>query len=1033
MKSIFLIFILALNFYQLMGQTPSSSAPQTTGIKTTEIFLDVLVHDKRGKIIRDLKPEELEVLEDGVKQPVSSFRFIDSGGQAKNLSNDNKVIGPADEFKAGNLVTLIFDHQDALRFQTARETAVTFMDTAVRPDTLVRVMVIGRKLYLIEQYTNDRKKIYKAIEKALGTVEKSFAQVSELKMKELLEKAPVTETGSTLESGAAVINSDSVLTKMTLDTMTQSEKMLTEAGFSSPVFPLLSVARNHRKLSGRKMVFYISNGLYLQNSGLSEILKNVVSDANQANLTFYAINTRQSLATTGNMSSRLETATVVNATQRPESGTVGARDPFNSFQGRNAGGTAAFDPRSSFTAFEARGRTSELNKQNPLTRLTESTGGAVIQNINDITTALKQAVSELGIFYAVTYNPTKPELDGKFRQITVKLSRSGLKAQTRNGYFAVPAATTRPVLIFETPMLAALNNSEVPHDFDYRVSNLHFEARTNERHEVLMVEAPLSALIQNEDKNLKAYPVNFAILVLVKNAKGEIVQKFNDTYTLEIPSAQVEEAKQSSVNLVRHCWLPTGGYLLETVIHDQKGNRMSASRRPFTVTGSKAGINAGSLYLVKQIDQVEEDGIEPENPLFAGNLKIIPELSETITAQENGEIPFYLSLYPELPITTTPTLQLEFSREGKVIATTTPALPKADDRGVISFSAGIPTKGLASGDYRIRAIAKQGNSSTEESIFFKVKGTATREESTDNIKAINSTIASPTDRVSELALVSLTAAKSVELSVSKLLEDTEKNGALMHQRLGDYTYMLRKVRRTFDKKARLRAEEYKDYEAYPVKGQHALVQMSANGASLSVDRIGVDRKQATEAIIKNEEEKQTAPETKQPRGYWSAGLAGMVQGKNLYLSINPTLFFKYSDFSTPRLVILDGRETVVMEYHTRSGIQLEPENEWIQKMTGNVWIDFTDKVLVRIEGQVKPETANPTTPIQSIPNFVYQQQHVGVGLWSPALIRINSLGDSTIFRGLNYDAWFEFSNFKRFDSAESDVKITAPKEDKEKP
>ena len=731
MKSIFLVLILVLSCFRIMGQNPTSNVQQT--VKTTEIFLDVLVHDKKGKIIRDLRPEELEVFEDGVKQPVSSFQFTDSVGQPKNLP-DNKVISSPEALKSAHLVTLIFDHQDAQRFETTRQAAVTFMDTAMRPDTLVRVMVIGRKLYLIEQYTNDRNKIYKAIEKALGTSEKSFVQVSELMMKELMAKSGSSEGESA--SGAAMANSDSVLTKMTIDTMTQAEKMITEVGMSSPVFPLLSVARNHRKLSGRKMVFYFSNGLYFRNPGLSEILRNVVSDANQANLTFYAINTRQTMATTGNMNSRLETATVVNATQRPESGTVGARDPFSSFQGRNAGGTAAFDPRSSFTAFEARGRNSELNKQNPLTELTESTGGSVLQNINDIATVLKQAVSELGIFYAVTYNPTKTELDGKFRQVTVKLSRSGLKAQTRNGYFAVPAASTKPVLTFETPMLAALNSSEVPHDFDYRVSTLHFDARTNERHEVFMAEAPLSSLIQNEDKTLKAYPVNFAILILVKNAKGEIVQKYNDTYTLEIPSAQVEEAKQSSINLVRHSWLPTGSYILETVIHDQKGNRLSANRRPFSVTGSKVGINSGSLYLVKQIDQVGEDTVESENPLFAGNLKIIPELVETITVQENGEIPFYLNLYPELPITSSPSLQIEFSREGKVIATTTPTLPKADDRGVVSFSAGIPTNGLISGDYRIRAIARQGSNSTEESITFKVKGAASSTaEPTDNIKA----------------------------------------------------------------------------------------------------------------------------------------------------------------------------------------------------------------------------------------------------------------------------------------------------------
>ena len=264
MKRVFLVLSLMLNYSQLAGQSPSSSVQQT--VKTTEIFLDVLVHDKKGKIIRDLRPEELEVFEDGVKQPVSSFRFTDSAGQPKNLP-DNKVISSPEALKSAHLVTLIFDHQDAQRFETTRQAAVTFMDTAMRPDTLVRVMVIGRKLYLIEQYTNDRNKIYKAIEKALGTSEKSFVQISELMMKELIAKSGSSESESA--SGAAMANPDSVLTKMTIDTMTQSEKMITEVGVSSPVFPLLSVARNHRKLSGRKMVFYFSNGLYFRNPGLS--------------------------------------------------------------------------------------------------------------------------------------------------------------------------------------------------------------------------------------------------------------------------------------------------------------------------------------------------------------------------------------------------------------------------------------------------------------------------------------------------------------------------------------------------------------------------------------------------------------------------------------------------------------------------------------------------------------------------------------------------------------------------------------------
>ncbi len=1013
MTKLLLISFILMSWMRVPGLGQSSPPQSISGGKTNEVLLDVLVHDKKGRIIRDLKPEEIEVFEDGVKQPLSSFRFLDADNK-KTAEEVNK----AATSQQLNLVTLVFDQQDAQRFQTARQAAITFLDTALKPDTLVRVFVIGRKLYLLEQFTNDRNKIYKAIERGLGTSEKSFTEVSDRSIKEL--SALVEEKSTT----------DITLPRLTLNTMQQADKMLREAGTVSPVFPLLSIARNHRQLAGRKMVFYISNGLYLPNASLTEILRNVVSEANQANLTFYAINTRQAIANTGNVNSRLETATVINATQGPATGTVGARDPFDSFQGRNAGGTTSIDPRSRFTMAEVIGRNKELNKKGTLAELTESTGGEIIQNINDISTAVKQAINELGIYYAVSYNPTKQELDGKFRQITVKLSRSGVKPVTRNGYFAVPASTSKPMMTFETPLLAALNNPVVPHEFDYRATTLHFEMRQNERHEVMMMEAPLSPLLRNEDILKKAYPLSFAMMAIIKNAQNEIVQKFSESYQLEIPTAQIEDAKKSSAYLVRHFWLPPGNYTLETVIHDQQGNRLSANRRPFAVLNVTTGLKTGSLYLVKLIESANDDEIEADNPLFVNKFKITPEIADTIAAKEREDIPFHLNIYPDAALSA-PKLRIELLQEGKVIATTTPTLPKPDEKGVITFSAGIPIKGLVSGNYRIRTIAQQAETIAEETIAFKVNGEAAKDPD-DGVKAITSALSAPADRISELALVATKTAKPIELLPASLIEETEKNGATMSQRLGEYTYSLRKVRRTFDKKGRLRAEEFKDYEAYPVKGQHALVQMSANGTRTTIDRVEIDRKQATEALIKNEEEKQKAANdaVKKQAGYWGASVEGFVQGKQIYLSINPAHFFRASEFSAPRLVLLDGRETIVLDYRPRADAQLSLEKDWVQKMEGSIWIDATDKVLIRIEGQAQSGTANAIAVTQHLPNLVYQQQRISPGLWAPALIRLNSSGDASLFRGLNNDVWFEFGNFKRFDSSDSDLKLQAPPEKK---
>ena len=44
---------------------------------SSEVLLDVVVRDKKDHIVRNLKPEEVQVLEDGVPQKLRRFEFFD--------------------------------------------------------------------------------------------------------------------------------------------------------------------------------------------------------------------------------------------------------------------------------------------------------------------------------------------------------------------------------------------------------------------------------------------------------------------------------------------------------------------------------------------------------------------------------------------------------------------------------------------------------------------------------------------------------------------------------------------------------------------------------------------------------------------------------------------------------------------------------------------------------------------------------------------------------------------------------------------
>ena len=107
------------------------------------------------------------------------------------------------------------------------------------------------------------------------------------------------------------------------------------------------------------------------------------------------------------------------------------------------------------------------NRQNGLRLLADMTDGVAIVNTNNIAPLLKRVVDDMSSYYLLTYASTNSKLDGKFRSINVRLSRPGARARFRRGYRALTAneipttitgAGAAPVMPpAQTAVLAALN------------------------------------------------------------------------------------------------------------------------------------------------------------------------------------------------------------------------------------------------------------------------------------------------------------------------------------------------------------------------------------------------------------------------------------------------------------------------------------------------------------------------------------------------------------------------------------------------
>src|SRR5690349_24085274 len=74
--SLFLSITTAFSTGVAWGQTTAQDQDEVIRVRSNEVRLDVVVKDKKGRPVKDLKATDFEVLEDGVPQKVESFRFV---------------------------------------------------------------------------------------------------------------------------------------------------------------------------------------------------------------------------------------------------------------------------------------------------------------------------------------------------------------------------------------------------------------------------------------------------------------------------------------------------------------------------------------------------------------------------------------------------------------------------------------------------------------------------------------------------------------------------------------------------------------------------------------------------------------------------------------------------------------------------------------------------------------------------------------------------------------------------------------------
>ena len=595
---------------------PPSVASLVVPSATERVDVDLVVRDKQGALVRDLRPEEIELLEDGVRQQIESVELVrhaaDAGGAA----------GPV-------VVALAFDHLGPAARRFARTAALGFLEREGVAGLEVGVFSIDRGLAVVQPFTSDAGDVRRAVDAASGTGSTTLAGRRERELTRnayhgLGEGLGQAHVASAESRGAPECRGrEEVRTRLT----ELLESRLVE-GFESlerdqqglgSVHALLALVGALGEAPGRKAVILFSEGLAVP-ANVADVCRSLISAANRARVSLYTVDA-------GGL--RVESP---GDEMRRALDTVRTRARSDSSGGR----LSDDDPLSLLEKNEDALRLAPASTLGPLA---DETAGFAIGGANDLAAGLSRLREELREHYRLSYSPTNRDFDGRFRTIAVRVERPHGALHSRKGYLAVATKLPVPALSYEAAALATLgsgNGDGAAHSggLPLRVRGLQFPVRgAGPAVASILVELPSGALRFERDPKAGVFRLEFTILVLVRTASGEVVAKASQHYALQGPLAGLERARRGQVLFYREVRLPAGLYTLEAVALEGRAGRSGTARASLDVPDTAPGrLRASSLVVVGRAERAPDERAA-RGPLRYGDVILYPELVPQVQRQ----------------------------------------------------------------------------------------------------------------------------------------------------------------------------------------------------------------------------------------------------------------------------------------------------------------------------------------------------------------------------------------------------------------
>ena len=554
-------------------------------VKSNLVNIDVIVKDKKGKSISDLKAEDFTISENGVTQ---KLEYFDTPLISKAPGSSEASAPPR------NYVSLVLDSQttDLTNLKQVREGAIKYVSEQVTDADAVAIFTVTNGLQMVQSFTQDKARLIAALERFGGSSQSKSSEQRDVagnieSLREFLSGSEGATTGITTPAGGAAALRVMIAQRVLQQFIRLRSSLSLQQ--SRPILAsLAAIAEGLRAIPGKKTLVLFSQG-FVTPAVLDWQVQSTIDIANRANVAIYIID-----------SAGLRAAAPASGALGPSSPLAGVSAITNQEQRiRAVGGETVFDNERQ----EGQSREYDI-----LYRISGDTGGKLLKNNNDIGQGLERINREIHSRYTLAYRSTNQNFDGSFRKVKIEVRRPDVQIVSRSGYYANPPEEIVLLSPTEKKLFATFSTIEGNPGFPASVSLSQFRSGEGLYTVPLALELPPSA-VKFERKGDK-HSMQLEVLGVLKTS-DRMISRLGGNFNVSLSENDYKRILANSIFYRQDMQLAPGEYTLELIVKDKPSGKTTARREQFVLTEPDEEFATTPVVLSRYVEPASE---LPPNP-----------------------------------------------------------------------------------------------------------------------------------------------------------------------------------------------------------------------------------------------------------------------------------------------------------------------------------------------------------------------------------------------------------------------------------